>query len=449
MTALGVPAEFKVPFPVEFGAKLKMITPSLNPESAIPTLAGPLSGMSVKVASNLVNIFNPGAADIITTTLLGKYAEDQPMVSAFLPAHVNRIYSAMNKDERDGQYASAMRKAMTYLEASGHGLQQKYEVVNGEKVPVPFSAAELEKYRLQLKNTTMSILGMRVVYGFVAPATAQVQLKSEMADWVRDNGQASFKQTWYGILDKVGDYDKAMAEWVKRYPDQMPFTISESDRSTVAYFRYAQESGDFVDTNEKLFKDYPQAAAFLIPHKGGYSWDAYKTMTDMGLRQNKRVDDFLREVQTAADMQTYYEKKNEYETNLEAVGTDFERSKLRKEFTDWATTFKAGRPLVQEELSQGGKKAIERMKALNDLEKMLSEKSAFAASPKVANKLRDMLKLYTDYKATKDQLDSFGGSQFLRDMNKEETIIKMRELATYNENTQSAYNVLFGRLLGD
>jgi hypothetical protein len=449
MVGLGVPAEFKVPFPVEFGAKLKMITPSLNPESAIPTLAGPLSGLSIKVISNLVNIFNPGAADKITTTLLGKYAEDQPMVSAFLPAHVNRIYSAMGKDERDGQYASAMRKAMTYLEASGHGLEQKFETVNGQKVAIPFSAAELEKYRLQLKNTTMSILGMRVVYGFTAPATAQVMLKSDMADWVRDNGQASFKQVWYGLYDKTGDYETAMKEWVKLYPDQIPFTVSESDRSTVSFFRYAQESGDFVANNEKLFKDYPQAAAFLIPHKGGYSWDAYKTMTDMGLRQNKRVDDFLREVQTAADMQAYYEKKTEYETNLEAVGTDFERSQLRKEFQDWATLFKSGRPLVQEELSQGGAKAIERMKALNDLEKMLGEKSAFSASPKVANKLRDMLQLYKDYKTTKDQLDTFGGSQFLTNMNKEETIIKMRELAGFNENTQSAYNVLFGRLLGD
>jgi hypothetical protein len=449
MVGLGVPAEFKVPFPVEFGAKLKMITPSLNPESAIPTLAGPLSGLSIKVISNLVNIFNPGAADRITTTLLGKYAEDQPMVSAFLPAHINRIYSAMGKDERDGQYASAMRKAMTYLEASGHGLEQKFETVNGQKVAIPFSASELEKYRLQLKNTTMSILGMRVVYGFTAPATAQVMLKSDMADWVRDNGQASFKQVWYGLYDKTGDYETAMKEWVKLYPDQIPFTVSESDRSTVSFFRYAQESGDFVANNEKLFKDYPQAAAFLIPHKGGYSWDAYKTMTDMGLRQNKRVDDFLREVQTAADMQAYYEKKTEYETNLEAVGTDFERSQLRKEFQDWATIFKSGRPLVQEELSQGGAKAIERMKALNDLEKMLGEKSAFAASPKVANKLRDMLQLYKDYKTTKDQLDTFGGSQFLTNMNKEETIIKMRELAGFNENTQSAYNVLFGRLLGD
>ena len=446
MTALGVPAEFKTPFPVEFGAKLKMITPSLNPESAVPTLAGPLSGFSIKVASNLVGIFSPGAADRITTTLLGKYAEDQPMVSSFLPAHVNRIYSAMNQDERDGQYASAMRKAMTYLESGGHGLVQKYDENN---VPIPFSAAELEDYRLRLKNTTLGILGMRVVYGFTAPATAQVQLKSEMADWVRDNGEASFKQTWYGLLDKYGDYDTAMTEWVKRYPDQMPFTVSESERSTVAYFRYAKESGDFVDNNESLFKEYPQGAAFLIPHKAGYSWDAYKTMTDMGLRNNKTVADFMREVQTAADMQTYYEKKNTYEESLKSVGTDFERSQLRKEFQDWSTVFKAGRPLVQEELAQGGKKAIERMKALNDLQKMLDEKAAYKASPETANKLRKMMDLYNSYKATKDQFEGIGGSQFLVNMNKEETIIKMRELSQFNENTQSAYNVLFGRLLGD
>jgi hypothetical protein len=449
MTALGVPAEFKVPFPVEFGAKLKMITPSLNPESAVPTLAGPLSGLSIKIVSNLVNIFSPGAADTITKYTLGKYAEDQPMVSAFLPAHINRIYSAMNQDERDGQYASAMRKAMTYLEASGHGLVQKYETVNGQQVPIPFSAAELEAYRVKLKNSTLGILGMRVIYGFTAPATAQVQLKSEMADWVRDNGEASFKQTWYGLLEKSGDYDTAMTEWVKRYPDQMPFTISESERSTVAYFRYAKESGDFVDTNPELFKSYPQGAAFLIPHKAGYSWDAYKTMTDMGLRKNKTVADFMREVQTAADMQAYYEKKNTYEENLKSVGTDFERSQLRKEFTDWATVFKAGRPLVQEELADGGRKAIERMKALNDLQKMLDGKAAYKAAPETANKLRQMMDVYNSYKQTKDQFDAVGGSQFLSQMNKEETIIKMRELSQYNENTLSAYNVLFGRLLGD
>jgi hypothetical protein len=446
MVALGVPAEFKVPMPVQFGANLKMITPSLNPDSAIPTLAGPLSGVSVKVLSNIVNIWSPGAADKITTTFLGKYAEDQPMVSAFLPAHVNRIYAAMNTDERDGQYASASRKAMTYLEASGHGLQQKFDANDN---PIPFTSKELEDYRLKLKNTTLGILGMRVIYGFVAPASPSVQLKSDMADWVRGNGEANFKQVWYGLLDKTGDYDKAMAEWVKYFPDQMPFTVSESERSTVAYFRYAQESGDFVDSNQALFKEFKQGATFLIPHKAGYSWDAYKTMTDMGLRKNKTVTDFLREVQTASDMQVYYEKKNQYELNLESVGTDFERSALRKEFTDWAAIYKAGRPLVQEELSQGSQKAIERMNAYNDLTAMVKSPVAQKASPGTTQALRKMVDLYESYKTSRKEIEQFGGSQFLSQMNKDETIIKMRELSQYNENTVSAYNVLFGRLLGD
>jgi len=446
MTGFGVPAEFKVPMPVQFGAQIKMLTPSLNPESMVPTFAGPLSGISFKVASNLVDIFNPGAADTITQYTLGKYAVDQSFLSAFLPAHVNRIYQAMGKDERDGQYASAMRKAMTYLEASGNGLKQE---VDADGNPIPPSIGELNTYRERLNNVTQSILGLRVIYGFVAPATAQIQLKSEMADWVRENGTANFKQVWYGLLDKTGDYDKAMKEWVRLFPDQIPFTISESERSTVAYFRYAEESGKFVDENEQLFKAYPQAAAFLIPHKSGYSWNAYKTMTDMGLRKNKTVSDFLREVQTAADMQTYYAKKNEYETNLEAVGTDFERSQLRDEWQSWATNFKQFRPLVQEELSQGGKKAVERMKALNDVQKMLADKNVRKASPKTFDVLKQMSDLYTSYKENADALDQFSGSQILKDSENESTIIRMRELSQYNENTLSAYNVLFGRLLGD
>ena len=446
MTAFGVPAEFKVPMPVEFGAKIKMITPSLNPESMVPTFAGPVSGISFKVIANMMDYVSPGASDVITQYSLGKYAVDQSFVSAFLPAHVNRIYQAMGKDERDGQYASAMRKAMTYLEASGHGLPQKFDA---EGNPIPPTQGDLEKYRERLNNVAQSILGLRVVYGFTAPATPTVQLKSDMSDWVRENGKANFKQVWYGLLDRAGDYDTAMKEWVRLFPDQIPFTISESERSTVAYFRYAEESGKFVDNNEELFKSYPQAAAFLIPHKSGYSWNAYKTMTDMGLRKNKRVEDFLREVQTAADMQTYYSKKNEYETNLEAVGTDFERSQLRAEWNDWSKTFKSFRPLVQEELAQGGRKAIERQRALDDLQQMLNDKSARKADPKTFDVIKKMNDLYVSYKENYEALSQFSGTSILQDSEKEGTIIKMRELSQFNENTLSAYNVLFGRLLGD
>jgi hypothetical protein len=427
-----------------------MLTPSLNPDTMLPQLSGPLAGVSISMVSNLVDIFKPGAADTVTRYTLGKYAVDQPILSAFLPAHINRAYAAMDQNERDSQYASAWRKAVTYLEASGNGIPKRYEVIDGVETLIPPSAGELEEYRVRVKNTTLGILGTRFVFGFFAPASPSVQLKSETANWVTDNGRANFKQVWNKLLDQYpGDYDSAMAKWVELFPDQIPFTVTESERSTVGYFRYAEEAGKFVNENEKLFSKYRQGSSFLIPHTAGFSFDAYKTMKDMGLIQSKRVEDYLREVQTAADLQTYYQRKEQYETDLESAGIDYTRTKLRKEFDDWKTKFFAGRPLVSEELSQGSQKAIERINALSDLSNMLNDESVSNIRKDVQDSLRAMLNLYNEYKEKKDRYDNISGLTFLSKSLKERTIVQMRELALANENTQAAYDVLFGRLLGD
>jgi len=447
MTTLGIPADFKTPFPVQFGAQVKMLTPSLNQDSLIPTFSGPLAGVSMKVISNLVDVAGaPGAADTITQVSMGKYAVGRSFVSAFLPAHVNRIYETMSTDERDSQYASAWRKAVTYLEAGGHGLPEKYDETGNL---IPPSIQEQEQYRQRIKNTVLGILGTRFVFGFFAPASPQVQLKADMATWIKDNGKTNFKQAWNGLLDQYpGDYDAAMAKWVELFPNEIPFTVSESEKKTVAVIKYAEESGLFVEKNKDLFEKYPQGAAFLIPHKSGFSWDAYKTMKDMGLKYNKRVDDYLREVQTAADLQVYYSKKNDYESSLKTKVTDFERTMARNEFQDWAKTFKAGRPLLKEELSQGGKKAIERINAIDDLRKMLNDKTV-TVSPSVQKPLKEMLDAYDSYKMQRQALDTVSGTTNLVAFMKDSTIVKIRELSKANENTMSAYNTLFASLLGD
>jgi hypothetical protein len=190
------------------------------------------------------------------------------------------------------------------------------------------------------------VLRVRFALGFFAPASPQVQLKSDMAQWISDNGRANWKQAWNNLRNEYPNVDDAMAKWVELYPNEVPYTITESERKSIAPLRYANEAGYFVDQNKDLFKNYPSAAAFLIPHKTGFSWDAYKTMKDMGLVGNKRVDDYLREVQTASDLQTYYQRKNEYEKSLESAGIDYERQVLRTEFNSWKDKFFAGRPLV-------------------------------------------------------------------------------------------------------
>ena len=446
MTALGIPAEFKTPFPVQFGAQVKMLTPSLNQDSLIPTFSGPLAGVSMKVVTNLVGLKDPGAADHITELTMGKYAVGRSFLSAFLPAHINRLYETMSTDDRDSQYASAWRKAVTYLEAGGHGLPEKYDELGNL---IPPSIQEQEEYRQRIKNTVLGILGTRFIYGFFAPASPQIQLKADMAQWVKDNGKANFKQAWNSLLDQYpGDYDAAMTKWVELFPNEIPFTVPESEKKTVAVIKYAEESGEFVNKNKDLFARYPQGAAFLIPHKSGFSWDAYKTMKDMGLKYNKRVDDFLREVQTSSDLQQYYAKKNEYESSLEGMVTDYERTVARQEFTEWAKVFKAGRPLVQEELAEGGKKAIERIAALDDLRKMLDDKSVTVRGP-IQKSLKEMLDVYDAYKLQKDAFQNVPGTTMLVSFMKDEAIVKLRELAKANENTMSAYNTMFASLIGD
>jgi hypothetical protein len=80
---------------------------------------------------------------------------------------------------------------------------------------------------------------------------------------------------------------------------------------------------------------------------------------------------------------------------------------------------------------------------------MLNDKSVSQIRPEIQNSLRAMLDLYNEYKDKKDRYDNISGLSFLSKSLKERTILQMRELSLANENTMAAYDVLFGRLLGD
>ena len=451
MEFMGIPQDFKVPFPVQFGGSVKMLTPSLNPDSILPTFSGPLGALSVTMLANVVDFLpfegSDKTADTITGMALGKYAVDQPLISRLMPAHVNRALTALSQDDRDSQYASAYRKAVTYLEASGNGIPKKFDALGN---PVAPSIAEREAYREKVKNTTLAILAVRFVYGFAAPASPSIQLKSEMAEWVRDSGKASWKQVWTGLLEKNnGDTNVAMQKWVELYPNQVPYTVSESERKTVGYFNNAEDSGKFVEENTDLFNTYKEGAAFLIPHKGAFSWDSYSIMKSMGLRENKRVEDYLLEVQTAAGAQTYYDKKDEFDNSLMGISDPSVRKILRQQFNIWKDTFNAGQPLVQEYLGKGREKEIERVNALDDLSNMLDDPKFSNIRPQTQEVLKQMVKAYKDYRKQQEVFKVIGGDTEIIDFLKVGTLQKIKELSSFNENTQAAYMSIFSRLLGE
>ena len=442
MKAFGVPTAFQVPMPVEFGGKLKMITPSMNPDSLFPTFAGPLASVPMKMVFNVVPQLQS-----LEETFLGTYGVDQPMINAVLPGHVNRILSALNKDERNSQYASAFRKAATYLEASGHGLKPKIDPETNLEIPP--TPAELAQYQDRIQSATISVLAVRALFGFIAPASPQVTLKSDLSKWVRDNERTSYKQVFNQLINKYGSIDKATEEWIRLFPDEMPYTISESDNTSVLAARSVDKSVGWIQQNEGLLKKYKEGGVFLMPREGDFNFDAYKLLYKSGLKQNKTLQDFLREIQTAKDEQTYYAQRDAFEAELAVTYTDIAKRQLRDQFAMWKEQFLGARPMLQEELGKGAESKIRRLRAYDDLRLMLNDKTV-TASPATRAVLTQMSQAFDQYQNARDAV--FGNTetaQNYKDLLRMNIKTTLQQLAQGNANAQAAYDVLFARLIGE
>ena len=443
----GSPESFQAPMPVEFSGKLNMLTPSMNPDSLFPTFAGPLAAVPMKFIFNAVP-----ALDKFEKRILGIYAEDQPMIDAIFPAHLNRFLDAMNRDERQSQYASAFRKAATYLQAGGHGIEPKFNAQTGEWEPP--SPAELQSFKDKLSSATVSVLAIRFIFGFFAPASPQVTLKSDMAKWVRDNERVNFKQVFNNLITKYdGSLDKAMGEWLRLYPDEMPYTVSESDDNVVPVVRAVADTTKWIENNESLLKAYPQGAPFLMPKVGEFDFEAYRLLFKSGIKYSKTIDNFLQDTQAARDIQFYYDQKDLYEEELAQTFSDSQKAKLKEQWTLWGKQFKGARPALQDELAEGGDRQRARQRSYEDLQNMLNgPKAAEArkADPKAFDAIKKMSDIYNNYLYSRDlAVGSSSNALAYKDLLKQNAKTELENIASENPNAEDAYYVLFSRLIGD
>ena len=169
----------------------------------------------------------------------------------------------------------------------------------------------------------------------------------------------------------------------------------------------------------------------------------------MGIKKSKTLTDFLREVQTAKDKQEYYNYKNAFEAQLATTYSIDAKRQLRNQWQLWSDQFKGARPLLQEELGQGANSKINKLKAYSDLTRMLNDKSV-TTQPKTRAVLKQMVAEYDAYIQARDAIvsNSDTASNY-KDLLKNNTIIKLKQLGSTNANAQSAYNVLFSTLIGE
>jgi len=452
LDVFGLGDNFVAPMPLEFSGKLKMLTPSFDPESWAPTFSGPLAAVPMKLVYSIIPSLAKSENAImaragkelgsVQRATLGPIGEDQGLLASMVPAHVNRLLARLNKDERESQYASAFRKAVTYLEAAG-------ATPGADATP-----GETKAYQEALESTVQNILSVRFVAGFFAPASPSVSLKSDMAEWARDNGSVNFKQTWNKLINKYAEqgsedpYGEAMGDWVKYFPNQIPFTVNESDPQVLPYFQSSNIASKWVEDNRSLVKKYPQGSAFLIPNTGEFTYDAYQTLMNNGYRQKKLIGDYLKEVSVAKDEQVYYSQKAIRDEALTEVVSDRQRVIINDNWQAWSKEFLAARPLLRMEFASAAENTIKRDAAFADLRNMIAEPNL--TGPTI-NRLREMVREYDEYEvlATTRYNSNSDRDIRVRKSYKESLRLRLQEIAAGDPNAISTYSVLFSRLIGD
>lgn len=439
----GMEDAFKAPLPVQFNGKLNMITPSMNPESLQPTFAGPLGSFSVAAISNIIGGFNEDLGKNIKAVALGPYAEDQNIVDLVLPAHVRRAWSMLDTDERVSRRAGASRKAITYLASAGL-IPQTTIGPNGEEIPP--TAAEMQTFKDRLNNVVGMTLMMQFVMGFALPASPQLDYRSDIDDWVRDAGFNGWKQQWRSMLAaNKNDYEKTLGEWVERYPDQLPYSIAESQATVAAQLKSGKQAQAFIEQNKSLFSTYREGAAFLMPMDEEFTFDSYKVLKNNGLYESKLVGDFLKEVAVAGDKAVYYMQKKNYEATLAATPFEWEKKQMAEQWTGWSKLYLGARPLLKERLQQSGAVSKTRATAvLSEVEQMLADPSV-RVQARTRSGLKQMLDLYYQYQKVQDYDGTIGGN--MNQMVRDGLVGQMQDLANLSPNVASFFTTVISPLI--
>jgi len=240
-----------------------------------------------------------------------------------------------------------------------------------------------------------------------------------------------------------------MQEWIRLFPKELPYTVSESDSTVVAILSANEKANEWVKENKELIKKYPEGAGFFIPKEGEFDFDAYKLLSKMGLKESKQVRDYLREVNTARDEAFYYSQQDLYEEELATTFSDFAKRNLKTQWENWSKQYKKARPNLQEEMGKGAENAIKRTQALTDLTTMLSDPS-IKVDPAIRQPIEGMLNTYNDYINARDSVfGSTASAENYKDMLKQRAKVELLRLSKLNRNAEDAYFALFSKLIRD
>jgi hypothetical protein len=365
-------SNLKLPQSLQFSGKVKFLSPSLDPQSAIPTFSGPLAGISMVVLQQHAPNFW-GIRDRLLGVTLGEMSKNATYKDVILPPVAKRIMSFMSPNDVNGEMASAQRQAYAYL------------VANGEGLDINATPEEKLKFQENLEALSSNILTTRFFLGLVSPVALSASAGKDVSATLKDLGNVDFREEFYATVDELtlqGSTDpigEANMRWAKAKPGVLAYTIAQSERNKVLSIRQTTDAIAWLKKNEALVDKYPEGSAFFVPNTGNFDIAESKFFQREGITDKIPVEEFMTKVTAQEQLNEYYTKRDEWDSKIENAPEEI-RAVLRRQKQANMEEFTKGKYYLQKALENYGS-AADTTAAWEELVRMIDNGDA----PKTPN----------------------------------------------------------------
>jgi hypothetical protein len=439
--------------PVEFGVKIQMISPSLDPDSALPSFAGPLAAVPIKAVSALLGTETfsevPGSGTVKRTFdkySLGVYSENSSVFGAMMPGSVRKMLNALTPGERNSQFASAAMQATLYA-ASNPNI----------KTPGPDATfAEKQEFLAAIRTTTANLLFLRNMLGLVSPAGISAMETKDVPEYIKEAGFTSMSREFYKMREEMNlgggeaSWSEALLKWTynEKNAGRLIYTVARTERTgpgEVAKIQTTKEAADWVAGNPKLVKKYPIAAMFFAPQMGEFDIGAYSYLKLNGYIKNKALDQFLTDINLVEEKRRYFQIGRLYEERILSTADATTKSVLRDQMESIRRDMRISNPELDRDLSDYSFSNAKQLEAIEELDSLL--KSGLVASNPMSKRLALMLERYRNNRIAYTYAMTNGLSSDKRRMINTGGLGELESIAGNDKNLLLALDSLFAPIL--
>lgn len=425
--------------PLTLTGKIKMLTPSLDPESSLPTFSGPLMALSYNMLKPLLPAEFRNQTERV---MFGPYAENRSLAEAITPSVMRKaidIYQATFDKGISAQVQSAAMKSAAYYTSMGMAPD------------ATSSAAERAMFSYNVQSTARNIVAIRNLLGIFSPVSPGIATSNDVPKELFDEGVTSFKAEFNNLVEaeyKKGGknpYERALRKWTKVNPGKLVYTVSETETDKVTSIQKTKQAVKWMQQNAELVKTHPEASLFLIPQTPGFDMTAYAYLKAEGFLNYKPLEDYFEQIATIKAETEYRRLKDKTAKAVAGEPVDSRATWLAQEGEISRKEFLKDKPYLRKALEQKSGTQI-KLDTVRDLRDMLDN----PLTPKdgTTKIMRKMLKEFDYAYGILQTVDSQSDTSIqYRTLVKQDALDIMKSLAGNNPNAQLLYTDIFERLL--